>query len=185
MVAGLTRIRSPHQTPARKSRTYPRSLEPAYNAGVRSNEGRCHETSLQRDRMRRLRAGFVTPHSGGSGTPVGRHQDRSAGSLLDWDRTPMSTSQETRPGAEPPTPCGAWREPRWSARRRASPALGRPRRPASARYASYGGLKSAEARQREGGKAWNLRMRHLALRPLFPKKGNEMKAAAAPQVRGR
>jgi len=29
------------------------------------------------------RAGLVTQHSGGSGTPVGRHYDRSAGSLLD------------------------------------------------------------------------------------------------------
>jgi hypothetical protein len=34
---------------------------------------------------RRPRARLVTSHSGGSGTPPGRHYDRSAGSLLDWD----------------------------------------------------------------------------------------------------
>jgi hypothetical protein len=31
------------------------------------------------------RARLTTSRSGGSGTPLGRHYDRSAGSLLDWD----------------------------------------------------------------------------------------------------
>jgi hypothetical protein len=47
---------------------------------------------------RPLRAWLVTTHPGGSGTPLGRHYDRSARSLLDWDRMQKSTSQEARPG---------------------------------------------------------------------------------------
>jgi hypothetical protein len=43
-----------------------------------------------------LRTGLVNLHSGGSGTPPGRHYDRSARSSLDWDRA--TTSQEARPG---------------------------------------------------------------------------------------
>jgi len=39
-----------------------------------------------RSRMRSPRARLVTSHSGGPGTPPGRHHDRPAGSLLDWDR---------------------------------------------------------------------------------------------------
>ena len=47
-----------------------------------------------------LRSGLVTPIPGGSGHRVGRHYDRSARCLLDWDRVTEPASQETRPGAE-------------------------------------------------------------------------------------
>ena len=48
--------------------------------------------------MRPLRARLVTSHSGGSGTPLGRHYGRSARSSLHWPaRMPV---QETRPGAD-------------------------------------------------------------------------------------
>jgi hypothetical protein len=55
--------------------------------------------------MRRPRAWFAATLPGGSGDPLGRHDDRSARSSLDWDRprriTPAeATSQERRPGAE-------------------------------------------------------------------------------------
>jgi hypothetical protein len=50
------------------------------------------------------RKGTLLPNSSGSGTPLGRHYDRSARSSLDWDRRRLTaakaTSQETRPGAE-------------------------------------------------------------------------------------
>ena len=39
-----------------------------------------------RGRVRRLRAGLVTPRPGGSGTPPARHYDRAARCSLDWDR---------------------------------------------------------------------------------------------------
>ena len=51
------------------------------------------------------RARLTTSHPGGSGTPAGRHYDRSAGSLLDWDcgggMSACRSSQEARPGVEP------------------------------------------------------------------------------------
>src|SRR6266852_5779803 len=46
-------------------------------------EGRLPETFGGWSGGRPLRAWLVTTHSGGSGTPAGRHYDRSAGSLLD------------------------------------------------------------------------------------------------------
>ena len=52
-----------------------------------------------RSEGRRPRARLVTSHSGGSGTPVGRHYDRSAGSLLD-ETGANARPSETRPGAE-------------------------------------------------------------------------------------
>ena len=39
-----------------------------------------------RGRVRRLRAGLVTPRPGGSGAPPARHYDRAARCSLDWDR---------------------------------------------------------------------------------------------------
>jgi hypothetical protein len=43
-----------------------------------------------------LRASLVSSHSGGFGTPPGRHYDPSVRSSLDWDRA--TASQEARPG---------------------------------------------------------------------------------------
>ena len=76
--------------------------------------------------MRPLRARLVTSHSGGSGTPLGRHYGRSARSSLHWPaEMPV---QETRPGADGGTPSwGRLQMPRWSAERRAA-ARKRPRR---------------------------------------------------------
>jgi hypothetical protein len=48
--------------------------------------------------MRPLRARLVTSHSGGSGTPLGRHYGRSARSSLHWPA--RMRVQETRPGAD-------------------------------------------------------------------------------------
>jgi hypothetical protein len=47
---------------------------------------------------RPLRAWLVTTLPGGSGTPLGRHYDRSARSLLNRDRMQQSASREARPG---------------------------------------------------------------------------------------
>ena len=62
------------------------------------HRGRFHETSFERDRMRPLRARLVTSHSGGSGTPLGRHYGRPARSSLDWPA--RMQVQETRSGAD-------------------------------------------------------------------------------------
>jgi len=61
-------------------------------------------------------------HSGGSGTPLGRHYGRSARSSLHWSAVAARRRriQETRPGAEGATPIerDALQMPRWSAGRR-------------------------------------------------------------------
>jgi hypothetical protein len=48
----------------------------------------------RRDGRRSPRAGLVTRPPGGSGTPSGRHYDRPAGSLLDWDWPKRLTAAE-------------------------------------------------------------------------------------------
>src|SRR3954467_9273385 len=64
-----------------------------------SSRGVFRRRSERRSEVRRLRARLVTSHSGGSGTPVGRQYDRSAGSLLD-ETGANARPSETRPGAE-------------------------------------------------------------------------------------
>src|SRR4051812_7115058 len=64
-----------------------------------SSRGVFRRRSERRSEVRRLRARLVTSHSGGSGTPVGRQYDRSAGSLLD-ERGANARPWEPRPGAE-------------------------------------------------------------------------------------
>jgi hypothetical protein len=54
-----------------------------YRSATSLAEGRLPETFGGWSEGRPLRAGLVNLHSGGSGTPAGRHYDRSAGSLLD------------------------------------------------------------------------------------------------------
>ena len=77
------------------------------------------------------RAGLVSLHPGGSGHRAGRHYDRSARCLLDWDWAKQPSSQEARPGAEAERPPRASAESRtWSAARRA-------RRSQGARRASH------------------------------------------------
>ena len=69
------------------------------------------------------RGRICSPLPGGLG-PALRHYDRSARSSLHWGRKEGTSrlhpaSQETRPEAEPLGWITAWREPRWSAERRA------------------------------------------------------------------
>ena len=63
---------------------------------VRSNRGRCHEASFQRDRMRRLRPCLASTVPGGLGAPPYRHYDRCAGSLLDH-RSKDRSGRQARP----------------------------------------------------------------------------------------
>jgi hypothetical protein len=76
--------------------------------------------------MRRPRADFAIPHSGGSGHRTGRHDDRSARCSLDWDRPDASSARV--PGSAARSRAenfGFPREPRWSAARRAPCVNGR------------------------------------------------------------
>jgi hypothetical protein len=82
--------------------------------------------------MRRLRAGEETypPHSGGPGTPLGRHYGRSARSFaglgaLQWLRIAKASSAQKGMVPSPPKPQGkpgnagpGTEKPRWSAERR-------------------------------------------------------------------
>ncbi len=53
-----------------------------------------------RGRVRRLRAGLVTPRPGGSGAPPARHYDRAARCSLDWDRPKPGNARRSRvPGS--------------------------------------------------------------------------------------
>ena len=74
------------------------------------HRGRSHEASCWRDRMRRLRAGLVTPHSGGPGTGSGGIRTPPRGAR--WTGTGANaSSQETRTRGQ--------KSPRWRAAGRA------------------------------------------------------------------
>src|ERR1700692_1044064 len=64
------------------------------------------------------------PLPGGLGAPLVRHYDRSARSSLHWRRGGASRSHPVIPGNAARAESGvtAWREPQWSAERRARPA---------------------------------------------------------------
>jgi len=73
--------------------TFSLTLVPVYVTGTMparsrdvTGDGRLTE------RVRFLRAGLVTPFSGGFGNTPGRHYDRSARSSLDWDRLKMGNA---------------------------------------------------------------------------------------------
>jgi hypothetical protein len=95
----------PSLNPFVNHKTYPRPLRRAYCRRVRSNRGRCHETSFQRDRMRPLRARLVTSHSGGSGLRSGTTTGALRGARCTGPATPQGEGglPETRPelGAGP------------------------------------------------------------------------------------
>src|SRR4029078_11298791 len=71
---------------------------------VRSVEGRRREAFGWWDRMRRPRLRLASGDSGGHGAPVGRHQDRSARSSLDWDWLTQSRKRRPRPRKPGPWP---------------------------------------------------------------------------------
>ncbi len=85
--------------------------------------------------MRRLRAGFVTPHSGGPGAPLGGTTDRSARSFAGLERSNRFLVREVsvpaveaalrdldrRPDCKPGNAGPGTEKPRWSAERRPHP----------------------------------------------------------------
>jgi hypothetical protein len=92
---------------------------------IRSTEGRSHETSGGRDRMRRPRAGFVTPLPGGPGNRPGGTMTPPRGAR--WTGTGFTSLV---PGSADPGPVSlayaGGAKPRWSAEWRRVHARTRP-----------------------------------------------------------
>src|ERR1043166_3080629 len=83
------------RSPAKIS--YPRPLFLPYPpARLGSLEGRLPETFGWRSKVRRPRAGFVTPHSGGPGTPPYGHYEPCARSSLDTRKAKSRKGKEAR-----------------------------------------------------------------------------------------
>ncbi len=122
-----------------------------YTRLVRSNRGRCHETSFQRDRMRRLRAGFVTLRPGGVGSPS---------VPTTWD-CPQGLDVGRMKAGESPLD-------------KAAPGSTVPRTEIAADGALRGGRARYGTRRRKASADW---LRLVALHPLgLCPKGTEMKA---------